>query len=159
MVLEIGVQSQVESYQRLKKMLLDAALLDTQCYKVKIKGKVRQSREWSNAFSTPRCSIYWKGSLPVTFDKGRQLYLLKCQEKKEEESPALKVSWMHKEEQRKTNLSDQKQPRQHNDQQNNKQETKMGRKTTVWIFRAINWRNLTQEDLDIITLRDKLNLL
>ena len=49
MVRETGVQSQVESYQRLKKMVLDAALLNTQHYKVKIKGKMEQSREWSSA--------------------------------------------------------------------------------------------------------------
>ena len=31
-----------------KKMLLDAALLSTQHYKVRIKNKVEQSREWSS---------------------------------------------------------------------------------------------------------------
>ena len=31
-----------------KKMVLDAALLSTQHYKVKIKGKVEQSKEWSS---------------------------------------------------------------------------------------------------------------
>ena len=31
-----------------QKMVLDAALLSTQHYKVRIKGKVEQSREWSN---------------------------------------------------------------------------------------------------------------
>ena len=31
------------------KMVLDAALLNTQHYKVRIKGKVEQSREWSSA--------------------------------------------------------------------------------------------------------------
>ena len=48
MVQEIGVQSQVESYQRHKKMVLDAALLNTQHYKVRVimKGKVERSREW-----------------------------------------------------------------------------------------------------------------
>ena len=30
-------------------MALDAALLNTQHYKVKIKGKEKQSREWGNA--------------------------------------------------------------------------------------------------------------
>ena len=30
-----------------QKMILDAALLNTQHYKVSIKGKVEQSREWS----------------------------------------------------------------------------------------------------------------
>ena len=32
----------------IKKMVFDAALLNTQHYKVRIKGKVEQSREWSN---------------------------------------------------------------------------------------------------------------
>ena len=32
-----------------QKMVLDAALLNTQHYKVRIKGKVEQSREWSSA--------------------------------------------------------------------------------------------------------------
>ena len=48
MVWETGVQSQVESYQT-QKMVLDAALFSTQHYKVMIKGKVEQSREWSSA--------------------------------------------------------------------------------------------------------------
>ena len=33
-----------------QKMVLYAALLNTQQYKVRIKGKVKQSREWSCAF-------------------------------------------------------------------------------------------------------------
>ena len=49
MVQETGVQSQVESYQRLKKLVLGAALLNFQHYKVRIKGKVEQSKEWSSA--------------------------------------------------------------------------------------------------------------
>ena len=48
MVRETGVQSQVESYQRLK-MVFDSALLNTQHNKVRIKGKVEQSMEWSSA--------------------------------------------------------------------------------------------------------------
>ena len=49
MVRKSGVQSQVESYRRRKKkMVLDTTLLNTQHYKVRIKGKVEQSREWSN---------------------------------------------------------------------------------------------------------------
>ena len=48
MARETGVQSLVELYQRLKKLVLDAALLDTQHYKVRIKGKVEHSR--NNAF-------------------------------------------------------------------------------------------------------------
>ena len=31
-----------------QKMVLDATLLNTQLYKVRIKGKVEQSREWSS---------------------------------------------------------------------------------------------------------------
>ena len=50
-----------------QKMVLDASLLNTQHYKVWIKGKVEQSREG--------CSSYRKGSLRVTLDYGRQLYL------------------------------------------------------------------------------------
>ena len=45
MVWETRVQSQVDSYQR----LFGAALLNTQYYKVRIKGKVEQFREWSSA--------------------------------------------------------------------------------------------------------------
>ena len=40
MVWETGVQSQVESCQKTKKMVLDAALLNIQHYKVRIKDKV-----------------------------------------------------------------------------------------------------------------------
>ena len=51
MVREAGVQFKIESYQRLPKMVLDAALLNTQNYKVSIKAKVEQSREWSSALA------------------------------------------------------------------------------------------------------------
>ena len=34
-----------------QKMVLDASLINTQNYKVRIKGKVEQSREWSSALS------------------------------------------------------------------------------------------------------------
>ena len=99
-----------------QKMFLVAILLNSQHYKVRIKGKVEQSRERSSvllnnlgvvalekgAFELPsilyiyiyiyyiyissregvapspthRCSSYRKGSLRVTLDYGRQLYLL-----------------------------------------------------------------------------------
>ena len=55
-------------------MVLDAALLKTQPYKVRIKSKVEQSSERSSASSTPWCSSYQKESLRVTLDYGRQLY-------------------------------------------------------------------------------------
>ena len=59
-----------------QKMVLDASLLNTQHYKVRIKGKVKQSREGVAPSPTPWCSSYRKGSLRVTLDYGRQLYLL-----------------------------------------------------------------------------------
>ena len=43
------VQSQVKSYQRFKKMVLHISFLNTQDYKVCIKGKVEQSKERSSA--------------------------------------------------------------------------------------------------------------
>ena len=46
-----------------QKMVLDAALLSTQHYKVQIKGKVGQSRKKGiTPSSTIRCSSYWKGA-------------------------------------------------------------------------------------------------
>ena len=58
-----------------QKMVLDASLLNIQHYKVWIKGKVEQSREGVAPSPTPWCSSYRKGSLWVTLDYGRQLYL------------------------------------------------------------------------------------
>ena len=60
--------------QKTQKMVLDASLLNTQHYKVRIKGKVEQSREGVALSPTPWCSSYRKGSLRVTLDYGRQLY-------------------------------------------------------------------------------------
>ena len=45
MIQETGVQSQTQ------KMVFDATLLNTQYYKVSIKGKMEQSKERSTAFS------------------------------------------------------------------------------------------------------------
>ena len=55
-------------------MVLDASLLYTQHYKVRIKGKVVQPREGVAPSPTPWCSTYRKGSLRVTLDYGSQLY-------------------------------------------------------------------------------------
>ena len=57
-----------------QKMVLDASLLNTQHYKVQIKGKVEPSREGVAPSPTSWCSSYRKGSLRVTLDYGRQLY-------------------------------------------------------------------------------------
>ena len=59
-----------------QKMVLDASLLNTQHYKVRIKGKVEQSWEGVAPSPTSWCSSYRKGSLRVTLNYGRQLYLL-----------------------------------------------------------------------------------
>ena len=56
-----------------QKMVLDASLLSTQHYKVRIKGKVEQSRKGVAPSPTHWCSSYRKGSLRVTLDYGRQL--------------------------------------------------------------------------------------
>ena len=45
-----GDQISIELYLR-QKMVLSAVLLNTQHYKVRIKGKVEQSREWSSDLS------------------------------------------------------------------------------------------------------------
>ncbi len=52
------VQSQVESYKRFKKMLLDAALLNTLHYKVWIKGKVEHPGNGVASSPTPQCCSY-----------------------------------------------------------------------------------------------------
>ena len=59
-----------------QKIVLDASLLNTQHYKVQIKGKVEPSREGVAPSPTSWCSSYRKGSLRVTLDYGRQLYFL-----------------------------------------------------------------------------------
>ena len=61
------------SIPKTQKMALHAILLNTQHYKVRLKGKVEQFSERSNSSPTPWCSSYRKGSLWVTLDYGRQL--------------------------------------------------------------------------------------
>ena len=60
------VQSQVESYQRLKKWYLMPPCLALST--IRCRSRVKQSWERSSAPPTPRCSSYWKGSLWVTLD-------------------------------------------------------------------------------------------
>ena len=57
------------------KMVLNASLLNTQHYKVRIKDKVEQSKNGVAPSPTPWCSSNRKGSLLVTLDYGRQLYI------------------------------------------------------------------------------------
>ena len=56
-------------------MVLDTSILNTQHYKVRIKGKVEQSRERNTVLPYTRCSSYWKESFRVALGNGRQLYL------------------------------------------------------------------------------------
>ena len=60
-----------------QKMVLDAALVSTPHNKLRINGKVEQSREWTSPPShyTPRCSSYWKENFRITLDYSLQLYL------------------------------------------------------------------------------------
>ena len=75
MARETGVQSQVESYQRFKKWYLMPPCLTLSI--IRYGSRVK----WSNPGKgvvpspTPRCSSYRKGSLRVTLDYVRQLYL------------------------------------------------------------------------------------
>ena len=76
MIRETWVQSQVESYQKLLKWYLIPPWLTLS--NIRYVSRVK----WSNPgkevapYPTPRCSSYWKGSLRVTLDLGRQLYFL-----------------------------------------------------------------------------------
>ena len=76
MVQETRVQSQVESYQRPQKMVLDASLLNIQHYKVRIKVKVEQFRELSCTLPLHLDVVATKkGVFRSPLTKGRQLYL------------------------------------------------------------------------------------
>ena len=56
------------------KMVLDASLLNTQHYEVRIKGKVEKSREWSSAPLHLGVVAIEKGAFGSPSTKGRQLY-------------------------------------------------------------------------------------
>ena len=59
-----------------RKMVLDASLLNTQHYKVWIKGKWKNLGKRVALSPTPWCSSYWKGSLRVTLDYGWPTYII-----------------------------------------------------------------------------------
>ena len=62
--------------RKTQKMVVDASLFNIHPYKICLKVNVKQSRERSCAFPTPRCSRYWKESLRVALNRGCHLYLL-----------------------------------------------------------------------------------
>ena len=57
------------SHTKDSKIVLDAALLNTQHYKVRIKGKVEQSKNRVAPSLPPWCCNYWKGALGSPFTK------------------------------------------------------------------------------------------
>ena len=55
-------------------MVLNVSLLNTQNYKVQIKGKWSNPGKGVAPSPTLRCSSYWKGSPLVAFDDSRPSY-------------------------------------------------------------------------------------
>ena len=83
MVQETWVQSLVVSYQRFFNMVRDTSVLNTQQYKVRIKGKLEKSRERSNLCivaiekGAHLCIVaIEKGAFWLPSSKGRQLTLV-----------------------------------------------------------------------------------
>ena len=64
-------------------MVLDISLLNTQHYKLRIKGKGVNPRKGVAPFLTPWCCSYWKGSLWVTLDYVRRLDIVKQRDETE----------------------------------------------------------------------------
>ena len=73
---ETWVQSQVESYQRLKKCYSIPPYLTHSNIRYVSKVKWSNPGKGVTLFPTPRCSSYWKESLRVTLDYGCQLTYL-----------------------------------------------------------------------------------
>ena len=71
---EAGVQSPVESFQRLKKWYLVPPCLTLSIIRLGSRMKLSNPGNGVVPSPTPRCSSYWKGSLRVTLDYCRQLY-------------------------------------------------------------------------------------
>ena len=72
---ETCVQSQVESYQRLKKWYLMPLCLTLSIIRYGSRVKWSNQEKGVAPSPTPCCSIYWKESLLVTLDYSHQLYL------------------------------------------------------------------------------------
>ena len=76
MARKIWVQSQVESYQRLKKWYLMPTCLTLSIIRYGSREKWRNPGKGVAPSQKTWCRSYRKGSLRVTLDYGRQLYLL-----------------------------------------------------------------------------------
>ena len=70
-----GVQSQVESYQKSKNWYLMPPCLTLSVIRYRSRVKWSNPRKRVATFPTPYCSSYRKGSLRVTPDYGRQVYI------------------------------------------------------------------------------------
>ena len=71
-VREAWVQSQDESYQRLKKWYLISSCITLSI--IRYVWRVKWSNPGKGVVLFPKCSGYWKGSLQVALDYGCQLY-------------------------------------------------------------------------------------
>ena len=71
---ETGVQSQVESCQRLQKRYLIPPCLTLSIIRYVSRVKWNNPGKGVAPSPTPQCSSYWKGSFRVTLDYGRKLY-------------------------------------------------------------------------------------
>ena len=74
MIRETWVQSQVASYQRLKKWYMIPSCLTLSNIRYVSRVKWSNPGKGLTPSPTPRCSSYWKGSLLVALDQGRELY-------------------------------------------------------------------------------------
>ena len=74
MTRETGVQSQVESYQRLKKSYLISPYLTLSIIKYGSRVKGSNRRKGVAPFPTPQCSSYCKRKHQVALDYSRQLH-------------------------------------------------------------------------------------
>ena len=74
MVQQTGVQSQVKSYQRLKKWYLIPPCLTLSIIRYMLRVKWSNPGKGEAPSTTSRCCSYWKGSLWVTIDYSHQLY-------------------------------------------------------------------------------------
>ena len=76
MVREAGVQSQVESHQRLKKWYLIPPCLTLSIIRYRSRVKWCNPGRRVAPSPTPQRRSYWKGSLQVPLNNGHLLYLL-----------------------------------------------------------------------------------
>ena len=73
MIQETGVKPR-PSHTKASKIILDASLLNSQHYKIRIKGKWSNAKKGVVSTPTPWYSNYWKVSLQVALDYGGPTY-------------------------------------------------------------------------------------